>query len=62
MNVKTEIGNINATKEVLNEICILCFEASLGYSKRDRQALSQLRERVGQKIFDELEKTGFYED
>ena len=60
MTIKTEYGNITASKELLNLITGYLFEASDRYSKKERPALSEQSLKLANTIFNKLDETGYY--
>ena len=60
MKIELSIGNINVTKDILNEIAIMAYCTSEYYKERKLDALSNRYMNIADKIHDELDIKGYY--
>lgn len=60
MTIKTSIGKITATPEVLNYLSILATEARDNFISKKHNGLATEAETVGHEIYKALEEIGLY--
>lgn len=61
MSIKTEYGNLTAPKDLLNLISIYAGKAEVVYKERGYDALAEEAIDLWALIYDELDKTGYYD-
>ena len=62
MTVKTEIGNITATKDVLNEISLAFGRSEEVHKRRGHLALADRDDNISFAIYRALAETGYYNE
>lgn len=62
MTIKTQYGNLTAPKSLLNLISIYASKAEDIYNERGHDALAEQAIDLSALIYDELDKTGYYEE
>lgn len=61
MTIKTEYGNLTAPKDLLSLISIYAGKAADSYNERGYDALAEEAIDLWALIYDELDKTGYYD-
>lgn len=61
MKVKTDLGDISASRDALNEICIMLESAENYYISKVRTALAERASIVEDQIFSKLKQSGYYD-
>ena len=61
MKIKTDFGDISASRDTLNELCMMLGSAENYYISKGRTALAERASIVEDQIFSKLKQSGYYD-